>query len=52
MDVGDAADCPAVDASRQSLIEGTSIAALEPLDNCPPRSGADPTKHPSSTPKL
>jgi hypothetical protein len=52
MDVRDAADCPAVDAYRQSLIDGTSSAAPEPLDNCPPRFGTEATKHPSSTPKL
>jgi hypothetical protein len=39
MDVRDAADCPAVDAYRQSLIDGTPITAPAPLDDCPPQFG-------------
>jgi hypothetical protein len=39
MDVRNAADCPAVDAYRQSLIDGTHIAPLEPLDDCPAQFG-------------
>jgi hypothetical protein len=39
MDVRDAADCPAVDAYRQSLIDGTPIAAPAPLDDCPDQFG-------------
>jgi hypothetical protein len=39
MDVRDAADCPAVDAYRQSLIDGTPIAAPAPLDDCPAQFG-------------
>jgi hypothetical protein len=39
MDVRDAADCPAVDAYRQSLIDGTPIAAPAPLTDCPPQFG-------------
>src|SRR4030095_6056586 len=31
MDVRDAADCPAVDAYRQSLIDGTPLAPPAPL---------------------
>ena len=52
MDVRDAADCPAVDAYRQSLIDGTPITAPAPLTDCPAQFGnndiyggtyADPT---------
>jgi hypothetical protein len=52
MDARDATDCPAVDAYRQSLIDGTPIAAPSPLTDCPPDFGnldnysgsfADPT---------
>jgi hypothetical protein len=39
MDVRNAADCPAVDAYRQSLIDGTPIAAPSPLTDCPPNFG-------------
>jgi hypothetical protein len=39
MDVRDAADCPAVDAYRQSLIDGTPIAAPAPLTDCPAQFG-------------
>ena len=39
MDVRDAASCPAVNAYRQSLINGTPIAAPEPLDDCPEQFG-------------
>jgi hypothetical protein len=34
MDVRDAADCPAVDAYRQSLIDGSPIAPPAPLTDC------------------
>jgi hypothetical protein len=34
MDARNAADCPAVDAYRQSLIDGTPIAAPSPLTDC------------------
>jgi hypothetical protein len=52
MDVRDAADCPAVDAYRQSLVNGTPITAPSPLTDCPAQFGnsdiyagtfADPT---------
>jgi hypothetical protein len=52
MDVRDAADCSAVDTYRQSLINGTPIAAPSPLTDCPAQFGnndiyagtfADPT---------
>jgi hypothetical protein len=39
MDVRNAADCPAVDAYRQSLIAGTPIAAPSPVTDCPRRFG-------------
>jgi hypothetical protein len=39
MDVRDAADCPAVDAYRQSLIAGPAIPAPAPLTDCPPQFG-------------
>jgi hypothetical protein len=39
MDVRDAADCPAVDAYRQSLIDGTPIAPPAPLTDCPAQFG-------------
>jgi hypothetical protein len=39
MDVRDAADCPAVDAYRQSLIDGTPITAPAPLTDCPAQFG-------------
>jgi len=39
MDVRNAADCPAVDAYRQSLIDGTPIAAPSPLTDCPSQFG-------------
>jgi hypothetical protein len=39
MDVRNAADCPAVDAFRQSLIDGSPIAAPSPLTDCPPGFG-------------
>jgi len=35
MDARNATDCPAVDAYRQSLIDGTPIAAPSPLTDCP-----------------
>jgi hypothetical protein len=39
MDVRDAANCPAVDAYRQSLIDGAPIAAPSPLTDCPAQFG-------------
>ena len=39
MDARDATDCPAVDAYRQSLIDGSPIAAPSPLTDCPPDFG-------------
>jgi hypothetical protein len=39
MDARDATDCPAVDAYRQSLINGTPIAPPSPLTDCPPMFG-------------
>ncbi len=39
MDARNAADCPAVDAYRQSLIGGTPIAAPAPLTDCPAQFG-------------
>ena len=39
MDVRNAADCPAVDAYRQSLINGTPITAPAPLTDCPSQFG-------------
>ena len=39
MDVRNAADCPAVDAYRQSLINGTPIAPPAPLTDCPAQFG-------------
>jgi hypothetical protein len=39
MDARDAAVCPAVNAYRQSLIDGTPIAAPSPLTDCPPTFG-------------
>jgi hypothetical protein len=39
MDVRNAADCPKVDAYRQSLINGTPIAAPSPLTDCPAQFG-------------
>ena len=39
MDVRDAADCPAVDAYRQSLIDQAPIAAPSPLTACPAQFG-------------
>jgi len=39
MDARDAAVCPAVNAYRQSLIDGTPIAAPSPLTDCPPQFG-------------
>jgi hypothetical protein len=37
--VRDAADCPAVDAYRQSLIDGTPITPPAPLTDCPAQFG-------------
>src|SRR6266566_3327970 len=39
MDVRNATNCPAVDAYRQSLIDGTPIAAPSPLTDCPSQFG-------------
>jgi hypothetical protein len=39
IDARDATDCPAVDAYRQSLIDGSPIAAPSPLTDCPPQFG-------------
>jgi hypothetical protein len=39
MDVRNAADCPAVDAYRQSLINGNPIAPPAPLTQCPAQFG-------------
>ena len=39
IDARDATDCPAVDAYRQSLIDGSPITAPSPLTDCPPDFG-------------
>jgi hypothetical protein len=39
IDARDATDCPAVDAYRQSLIDGSPIPAPSPLTDCPPSFG-------------
>jgi hypothetical protein len=39
MDARNAADCPAVDSYRQSLIDGVPIAAPSPLIDCPAQFG-------------
>jgi hypothetical protein len=38
-DARNAADCPAIDAWRQSLRNGTSVARPAPQQNCQPRFG-------------
>jgi hypothetical protein len=52
VDVRDAADCPAIDAWRQSLVDGAPITRPSPQQDCPPTYGntdifggtyADPT---------
>jgi hypothetical protein len=39
-DIRDASDCPAIDAWRQSLIEGTTLATPAPQNDCPDTFGA------------
>ena len=39
MDVRNAANCPPVDAYRQSLIDGNPIAPPSPVTDCPPQFG-------------
>jgi len=39
IDARDATDCPAVDAYRQSLIDGSPITAPSPMTDCPPDFG-------------
>ena len=39
MDARNAADCPAVDAYRQSLINGSAITPPAPVTDCPPQFG-------------
>jgi hypothetical protein len=39
IDVRDAADCPAIDAYRQSLIDGTPLPVPAPNTDCPPTFG-------------
>ena len=52
MDARDATDCPAVDAYRQSLIDGSPITPPSPLTDCPPSSATSTTTAaPSSTPR-